>query len=68
MRSSSSQENNTKRQGQDFLVHCLQLQGSPSENLGESPKTGNKGTKQSGNNRETSEKIETDYQDKFAWE
>ena len=44
MRPSSSRGDNNRRQGQDFLGYRLQLQGSPSENLGESPRTGNKGT------------------------
>ena len=42
MRHYSSRYKNKRRQGQDFLGHWLQLQGSPFEISGEYPITGNK--------------------------
>ena len=47
MRPSSSRDDDNRRQGQDFLGHRLQSQGSPSENFGESRRTGNEGTSKS---------------------
>ena len=40
---SSSQEDNNRSQGQEFLEHCLQSQVSPCENFGDPLEQGTKG-------------------------
>ena len=60
---SLSRDDNTRSQEQGVLGHCFQSQVSPYENFRESPRTGNKGTRKSGNDKDTTEKIDMNPQD-----